>query len=47
MKIALYRVLIDENVIAKGEGREMKDAKELTGIVDQIMKVAGRAGDDA
>jgi type I restriction enzyme R subunit len=47
VKIALYRVLIDENVIAKGEGREMKDAKELTGIVDQIMKVAGRAGDDA
>jgi L-lactate permease len=46
VRIALYGVLLKENTQAKEEGRETKEIGELTALVDQIMKIAGRAGED-
>jgi type I restriction enzyme R subunit len=42
---ALYGVLLKENAQAKKEGRETKEIGELTALVEQIMKISGRAGE--
>jgi len=47
VKIALYGVLLADNDKAQKEGRDVKETSELTAIVEQIMKIAGRAGEDA
>ena len=47
VRIALYRVLLKDWVKAKKESRGTKETNELTLLVEQIMKVAGRAGEAA
>jgi type I restriction enzyme R subunit len=47
VKIALIGVLLNENTQAKKDGREVKDTKDLVVLVDQIMRIAGRAGEAA
>ena len=42
---ALYRVLLQEKTEARKEGREEKTTTELTEMVEQIINVAGRAGE--
>lgn len=42
---ALYRVLLQDRASAKKEGRAVKETNELTHLVDQIIRVASRAGD--
>ncbi len=44
VRIALYGVLLQENSQARKEGRETRETSELTAVVEQIMKIAGRAG---
>ena len=43
---ALYRVLLKDRVKAKKESREIKETNKLTILVEQIIKVAGRAGEE-
>ena len=47
VRIALYGVLLKDRAKAKKDGRSTKETNELTALVEQIMKVAGRAGDGA
>jgi hypothetical protein len=47
VRIALYGVLLRENTQAAKEGREGRETGVLTAQVEQIMRIAGRAGDAA
>jgi len=44
VRIALYSVLLKENQEARKEGREAKETNAITGVVEQIMRIASRAG---
>lgn len=46
-RIALYGVLLHEASAGKEGGGKIREVKELTALVEQIMRIAGRAGDDA
>ena len=46
VRTALYRVLLLDIAKAKKEGRTIKETNELTALVEQIMKVAGSAGEE-
>ena len=43
----LYRVLLKEWAKEKKEGRRARSTKELPTLVEQLMRVAGRAGEEA
>jgi type I restriction enzyme R subunit len=47
VRIALYGVLLKENAQAKKDGGGVKETSEITALVGQIMKIAGRAGEVA
>jgi type I restriction enzyme, R subunit len=45
VRIALYSVLLKENQQAEKKSGGTKETTEITALVDQIMKIAGRAGE--
>ena len=47
VRVALYRVLLKDLVKAEKESGGTKETNELTLLVEQIMRVAGRAGEAA